>query len=148
MAYLYLARSTANLFDIDLSREAMEKAYRYSATASEKERLQIAAGYAELVERDPDKRIRLLREFVRKYPDEKYALFDLGRLLQGRREYPESIAVMERAVSLDPEFSFAVNQLAYAYAMSGDFDEALRLFGATRNSIPATSIRSTRSARP
>ena len=128
MAYLYLARSAVNLFDSDLAHDAMEKASRLSAKASEKERLSIAAGYAEIVERDPDKRIRLLQEFVRKYPDEKYALFDLGRLYQGRREYPESVAVMERAVALDPDFGFAVNQLAYSYAMMGDFDEALRLF--------------------
>jgi serine/threonine protein kinase/Flp pilus assembly protein TadD len=128
MAYLYLARSAVNLFDSDLARDAMEKAFRFSAKASEKERLTIAAGYAEIVEQDPDKRIRLLQELVRKYPDEKYALFDLGRLYQGRREYPESVAVMERAVALDPEFGFAVNQLAYSYALMGKFDEALRLF--------------------
>jgi len=128
MAYLYLARSAVNLFDSDLAHDAMEKAFRYSAKASEKERLTIAAGYAEIVERDPVKRIRLLQEFVRKYPEEKYALLDLGRLYQGRREYPEAVAVLERAVALDPEFGFAVNQLAYAHAMSGAFDEALRLF--------------------
>jgi serine/threonine protein kinase/tetratricopeptide (TPR) repeat protein len=128
MAHLYLARTAVNLFDMDLAHEAMEKAFRYSARASEKERLAIAAGYAEMIERDPDKRIRLLQEFVRKYPDEKYALFDLGRLFQGRREYPESITVMERAVALDPEYGFAVNQLAYSHAMMGNFDEALRLF--------------------
>jgi serine/threonine protein kinase/tetratricopeptide (TPR) repeat protein len=128
MAYLLLARTAVNLFDIDLAHDAMEKAFRYSAKASEKERLYIAAGYAETVEKDADKRIRLLRELVRKYPDEKYAFFDLGRLYQGRREYLESVAMLERAVALDPDFGFAVNQLAYSYAMMGDFDEALRLF--------------------
>jgi len=128
MAHLLLARTAVNLFDMDLAREAMEKAFRYSAKASEKERLYIAAGYAETIERDADKRIRLLQELVRKYPDEKYALLDLGRLYQGRREYPGSVAMLERAVALDPDFGFAVNQLAYSYAMMGDFDEALRLF--------------------
>ncbi|MGB8960309.1 MAG: protein kinase [Candidatus Aminicenantales bacterium] len=128
MAHLYLARSAVDLFDSDLAHDAMEKAFRFSARASERERLSIAAGYAEIVERDPDKRIRLLQELVRKYPDEKYALFDLGRLHQGRREYPESVAVMERALALDPEFGFAINQLAYSHALMGNYDEALRLF--------------------
>ncbi len=128
MAHLLLARTAVILFDIDLAHEAMEKAFRHSAKASEKERLSIAAGYAETVEKDADKRIRLLRELVRKYPDEKYALLDLGRLYQERREYPESVAMLGRAVALDPDFGFAVNQLAYSYAMMGDFDEALRLF--------------------
>ena len=128
MAHLLLARTAIILFDVDLAREAMEKAFRYSARASEKERLSIEAGYAEIVERDPEKRIRLLQELVRKYPDEKYALFDLGRLYQGRREYRESVAVIERAVALDPDFGFAINQLAYSYALMGNFDEALRFF--------------------
>ena len=128
IAYLFLARSAVNLMNTDLAHDAMEKAFRYSAKASEKERLMIAAGYAEIVERDPDKRIRILQEFVRKYPEEKYALLDLGRLYQGRQEYPEGVAVLERAVALDPEFGFAVNQLAYAHAMTGRYDEALRLF--------------------
>jgi serine/threonine protein kinase/tetratricopeptide (TPR) repeat protein len=129
MAHLYLARSAVNLFDSDLAHDAMEKAFRFSAKASERERLSIAAAYAETIEKDADKRIRLLQELVRKYPDEKYALLDLGRLYQGRREYPESVAMLEQAVALDPDFGFAVNQLAYSYAMMGDFDEALRLFG-------------------
>jgi serine/threonine protein kinase/tetratricopeptide (TPR) repeat protein len=128
MAHLLLARTAVILFDFDLAHDAMERASRYSDKASEKERLYIAAGYAETVEKDADKQIRLLRELVRKYPDEKYALLDLGRFYQGRREYPESVAMLGRAVALDPDFGFAVNQLAYSYAMMGDFDEALRLF--------------------
>jgi serine/threonine protein kinase/tetratricopeptide (TPR) repeat protein len=128
MAYLYLSRSATALFDIDLAREAMERAYRLSAKASEKERLFIAARYAETVERDPEKEVRALRELVRKYPDEKYAYFDLGTLHQERREYAESIAVLRRAVELDPDFGYAVNRLAYSHAFVGSYDEALRLF--------------------
>jgi serine/threonine protein kinase/tetratricopeptide (TPR) repeat protein len=128
MAYLLLSQTAVNLFDFDLGREAMEKAFRYAAKASEKERLYIAAGYAETIEKDTDRQLRLLQELVRKYPDEKYAFFALGRRYQERRAYPEAIAVMERSVALDPAFGFAVNQLAYAHAMSGNFDEALRLF--------------------
>ncbi len=128
MAYLLLSQTAVNLFDFDLGREAMEKAFRYAAKASEKERLYIAAGYAETIEKDTDRQLRLLQDLVRKYPDEKYAFFALGRRYQERRAYPEAIAVMERSVALDPTFGFAVNQLAYVHAMSGNFDEALRLF--------------------
>ena len=128
MAYLLLSQTAVNLFDFDLGRQAMEKAFRYAAKASEKERLYIAAGYAETIEKDTDKQQRLLQELVSKYPDEKYAFFALGRRYQERRAYPEAVAALERAVALDPDFGFAVNQLAYAHAMSGDFEEALRLF--------------------
>ncbi len=128
MAYLYLSLSATHLFDLDLAREALENAHRLSARASEKERLFIAARYAERIERDPGHEIRVLRELARKYPDEKYALFDLGWRLQERREYAESIAVLERAVGLDPDFGYAINRLAYSHALAGEFDEALRLF--------------------
>ena len=128
MAYLLLSQTAVNLFDFDRGHEAIENAFRYAAKASEKERLYISAGYAETIEKDTDKQLRLLQELVRKYPDEKYAYFALGRRHQERREYPEAVAALERSVALDPEFGFAINQLAYAHAMMGDFDEALRLF--------------------
>jgi serine/threonine protein kinase/tetratricopeptide (TPR) repeat protein len=127
MAHLILSRAAAYLYDSDLAQEAMEKAYRFSAKTSEKERLQIEAGYAETVERDAEKGIRLLRELVRKYPDEKYALFDLGRLSMERLDFAEAVAALERAVALDPEFGFALNQLAFARARRGEYEETLRL---------------------
>jgi len=128
MAYLLLSRADTNLFDPDGSRRALDKAFRFAARTSEKERLSIEAGYAAEIEGDTEKQIRILRELVRKYPDEKYALFDLGRTYQERRDFGSAMAPLERAVALDPEFGYAVNQLAYAHAMSGDFGEALRLF--------------------
>jgi len=128
MAHLFLALAANKLYDFGLGEKAMADAFRFSAKASEKERLTIEAAYAETIERDPDKRGRLLRELVRKYPDEKYALFDLGRLYMERLDYGEAAGVLNRALALDPEFAWAVNQLAYAKAMSGRFDEGLRLF--------------------
>jgi tetratricopeptide (TPR) repeat protein/TolB-like protein len=128
MAHLILSRVAAFLYDADLAQKAMEKAFRFSAKTSEKERLQIAAGYAETIERDAEKGMRLLRELVRKYPDEKYALFDLGRLSMERRDFAEAVAALDRAVALDPEFGFALNQLAFARARRGEYEEALRLF--------------------
>ena len=128
MAHLVLSQAAEALYDFKRSEEALGKAFRYSVKASEKERFYIAAKYAEMVEDDPEKQLRLLQELVRKYPDEKYALFELGRISQNRRNYPEAIAALQRAIRLDPEFSFAINQMAYAYALTGKFEEALRLF--------------------
>ncbi len=39
-----------------------------------------------------------------------------------------AVAGFEKAISLDPEFGFAVNQLAYVHAKAGRYAEALRLF--------------------
>jgi len=129
IAHQVLSDAANLLGDFNLQEEALRDAYRHSAKASEKERLYIAAKYAQTIDRDPDKRLRLLLELVRKYPDEKYAFFELGRHYEGRRDYPVAIAALKQAIALDPDFGVAINHLAYVHAKMGQFDEAIRLFG-------------------
>jgi serine/threonine protein kinase/Flp pilus assembly protein TadD len=129
IAHQVLSEAANMLSDFNLQEKALRDAYRYSAKASEKERLYIAAKYAQSIDRDPDKRLRLLLELVRKYPDEKYAFFELGRHYEGRRDYPGAIAALKQAIALDPDFGAAINHLAYVHAKMGQFDEAIRLFG-------------------
>ncbi len=129
IAHQVLSEAANTLGDFNLREKALRDAYRYSAKASEKERLFIAARYAQTIDRDPDKRLRLLLELVRKYPDEKYAFYELGRHYEGCRDYPGSIAVLKQAIALDPDFGVAINHLAYVHAKMGQFDEAIRLFG-------------------
>ncbi len=126
--YLVLSHAVYELGDFNRRDEALAKAYRYSAAASEKERLYIAAEYARLKEHDPDKQRQLLLELVRKYPDEKYAHYALGFLYEGLRDYAAADDAYRKAIALDPEFGYAINQLAYVQAKLGRFDEALRLF--------------------
>ncbi len=128
LAYQVLSEVAYALLDFNGRDEALKNAFRFSAKASEKERLDIAAKHAQVIEHNEDKRFGLLQELVRKYPDEKYAYFELGRDYVGRREYPEAVAAFGRAIALDPNFGFAINQLAYLHAQRGQYDEALRLF--------------------
>ena len=128
MAHMFLSRTAQALVDFTGQTAALREAYRLSAGASEKERLYIASYHALTIEQDPEKRLRLLRELIRKYPDEKYAYFDLGRVLDDREDPDGAIAALEKALALDPEFGFAINQLAYVRAKMGQFDEARRLF--------------------
>jgi serine/threonine protein kinase/tetratricopeptide (TPR) repeat protein len=128
LAYLILSQVAGQVGDTRLGDEALRNAFRHSTTVSEKERLLIAAIYAQKIERDQDKELRLLLELVRKYPEEKYAHYSLGFLYDGRREYGPAIAAFRKAIALDPNFGYAINQLAYVHAKIGQFDEALRLF--------------------
>jgi serine/threonine protein kinase/Flp pilus assembly protein TadD len=128
LAHQVLSLTAASLNDFKRRDQALQDAYRCAARASEKERLYIAANYAQTIERNEDKRFRLLQELVLKYPTEKYALFELGRLRDSRGEFPEAIGALEKAIALDPEFGFALNLLAYVQAKLGKFEEALRLF--------------------
>jgi serine/threonine protein kinase/tetratricopeptide (TPR) repeat protein len=128
IAYQILASADFNLLDFNGRDEALKSAFRYSAKASEKERLYIAAEYAKTIEGDDAKCFGLLQELARKYPDEKYAHFELGRCYEDLRNHREAVAAFGRAIALDPEFSLAINQLAYVHAGLGQYDEALRLF--------------------
>ena len=128
VAYLYLGKVASAVADTKALTEAYEMAKKYAEKASEKERLFIEAEYASAVERDPEKRLRLLEELTRKYPQEKEFHTDLGLVYDGRLRYPEAIAEYEKALTLDPNFGPALNQAGYDYAAVGELEKALQYF--------------------
>jgi len=128
VAYLYLGKVAAELYDTQAMTAAYEMAKKYSEKATEKERLYIEAGYAGAVEGDPEKRLRLLLELTKKHPQEKQFYSELGLLYQGRGRYPEAIQAYEKALALDPVFGTALNQAGYAYAEIGDLEKAIQYF--------------------
>jgi len=128
VAYLYLGKVAGELHDTKAQIEACEMAKKYSEKATEKERLYIEAGYASVVERNPEKRLRILLELTKKYSQEKLFHYDLGFIYEVRAKYPEAIKEYEKALALDPNFGFAVNQAGYVYAQIGDFEKAIQYF--------------------
>ncbi len=128
VAYIYLGKVAAELFDTKAQTEAYEMAYKYSEEATEKERLYIEALYAGVIERDSEKRLRLLDELVKKYPQEKQFHYDLGRFYESRAKYPEAIVEHEKALTLDPDFGPALNQTGYDYSAIGELEKALQYF--------------------
>ena len=127
-AYLWLGKVYGDLLEGSAREEAYKKAKEYSAKAPEKERLYIEASYASAVENNMEKRFNILREIAQKYPDEKQIHFDLGLFFHGRYMYPEAIKEYEKALAIDPRYGAALNDLAYVYADSGDFEKALDCF--------------------
>jgi tetratricopeptide (TPR) repeat protein/TolB-like protein len=127
-AYNLLSKIADRLLDFHARKEALEKAKTYSAKATESERLFIEARYASLIENDFAKQLRLMKELVVKYPEDKLASFELGVLLFNSRLYPEAIPELEKAIAIDTNFSPAINELGYAYARMGDFAKAAQSF--------------------
>jgi tetratricopeptide (TPR) repeat protein len=128
IAYYVLSEAARSLLDHAARNAALEKAKTYSARATERERLFIEADYAGTIERDVDKRLGLLKELVTKYPDDKDAHFELAFFFSGYDRYPEAIIEYEKAIAIDPRFGFAINQVGYAYAATGDFARAADCF--------------------
>jgi serine/threonine protein kinase/tetratricopeptide (TPR) repeat protein len=125
VAYLYLGKVAAELYDMKSRSEAFEMAKKFSARATEKERLYIEAAYAGSIEKNSEKQFRLLEELAKKYPQEKQVHFEIGSYFDARNKNPEAIAEYEKAVSLDPNFGSALNAAGYAYANIGNFEKAI-----------------------
>ena len=128
VAYLYLGKVAAEIYDSKARNDAYEMAKKFSARATEKERLYIEAAYAGSIEKNSEKKFRLLEELTRKYPQEKQAHNEIGLFYDARRKYPEALAEYEKALALDPNFGSALNQAGYGYAAIGDFEKAIRYF--------------------
>jgi serine/threonine protein kinase/tetratricopeptide (TPR) repeat protein len=129
VAYLYLAEASFVVIDLIAREEALRKAKELSARATEKERLFIEANYASVIERDSAKKRRLLLELTAKYPEEKYAYYELGSQFFSTARFSEAVQEFEKAVALDPTFGPAFNLLGYSYARAGDFAKAEAAFG-------------------
>ncbi len=128
VAFLYLARANASVGNVEERDRAIEQAMKHSGRATEKERLYIQAYHMRIIERDAEKGIRLLREIAARYPKEKRAYYDLGVIFVSRLMLEEAIVELERALVLDPNYGIALNQLAYVYAYTEDFEKSIETF--------------------
>ena len=81
LAYRDLASLNLRSGDMEAFHATITKARELSARAPEKDRLYIEAVYAQHIDRDPDKRFRILQEIAAKYPKEKDIHLALTALL-------------------------------------------------------------------
>jgi tetratricopeptide (TPR) repeat protein len=128
MAYLYLATVYNWLGDNKARYEALEKAKIHSQKTTEKERLYIEASYAGTIERDPEKRLRALKDIVKKFPREKKVHFFLGMYYQFKKMFNQAIDEYNKALELDPAYGDAMNHLAYTYSDMRNFEKAIEYF--------------------
>jgi serine/threonine protein kinase/tetratricopeptide (TPR) repeat protein len=124
MAYFRLGVSMFTRGDPE-GRLLLDKAVRYSNGVARRDQY-IIKGYQALLTGDTDRGIRNLRRLVEDYPDEKEAYYYLGSVYWGQNKDPaEVIALLERAVEIDPQYKDPYNMLAYAYEAAGDFERSI-----------------------
>jgi len=68
--------------------------------------------------------IAAMNDLLAKYPRDQQLAYLAGDWLDGQHRYQQSMAVLERAVALYPNYAAALNDLAYAYAYTGNFEKA------------------------
>jgi tetratricopeptide (TPR) repeat protein len=71
--------------------------------------------------------IAAMNDLLAMYPQDHRTAFLAGRWLVHQRRYAQGIFVLEHALTLFPEYPAALNELAYAYAFSGNFEKAYGL---------------------
>jgi len=128
VAHLYLAWTHTRLRDRKARDEAFEKAKAYSDRATPRQRLYIDAAYARTIEQDSEKELRLLHEIVRSYPDEKRAHHRLAGYYRAQGRFYQAIEGYKRVLELDPDYGWAINELAYMYTDVEDFEKASEYF--------------------
>ncbi|MFC2084999.1 protein kinase [Bacteroidota bacterium] len=124
-AYLYLAWVNYQLGDSKSGEYNCRRAKEFSHKATDKERMYIDAYWATRVEKDPDKRFRILLEMKEKYSKEKRVYYSLGNYYDGKKSYDKAIAHYNKALELDPDYGPAINVLAYLYGDMGNFEMAI-----------------------
>jgi tetratricopeptide (TPR) repeat protein len=79
-------------------------------------------------DKERKKYFEILQEISKKYPEEKRIHFDLALYYLGRSMQDDAEAELKKAIELDPEYGYALNQLAYMYSNKNDFEKALEYF--------------------
>ncbi len=128
IAYLYQARTHAALAEDEAADALYEKAKMYAGRAGEKDRMYIESAYAERIENNPEKRVRILKEIIDKFPQEKEARAYLGWYYAGRKQYDLAIKTYKNVLEMDPEYGFVLNLMAYTYCDMREFDKAADYF--------------------
>jgi len=71
--------------------------------------------------------IASMNDLLAMYPQDHRTAFLAGRWLMHQHRYAQATFVLEKAVTLFPDYPAALNELAYAYAASGKFEKASAL---------------------
>ncbi|MCI0595857.1 MAG: tetratricopeptide repeat protein, partial [candidate division Zixibacteria bacterium] len=112
--------------DLTAQRTALEKARQLKDRVTEKERLQIEAQYAWIVEVNLSRAAEIMEKLLQKYPHEQNVYDDLGRIYQFLGDYKKQEQTYLNALKQDSLDKLLWNSLAYCYARSGRKMEALQ----------------------
>ncbi len=125
-AHLLLMLTYSNLREIEKEQESLDKAILYSGKVSEKERLKIEEMVVAYRENDPAKRIHILEQMIERFPYEKDARYSLAWYYYwDLYNYDEAREQYNILLSLDPDYSIALRDMANLHSELREFDEAV-----------------------
>jgi tetratricopeptide (TPR) repeat protein len=125
MAYLNLAGSLRNLGEMESGYAALKKAKKFSARATEKERLYIEGAYARLIERDFEKAFSILKKMVKKYPKEKSSHYGLANVYWYKGLFNLALEEYNKALELDPYDGKTIHAIAVTYLRLRNYEKTI-----------------------
>jgi len=126
LAYYYLARAYGYLGNVTEMEEATANFKKYGKKLKGREGLFIEAILVR--KKNPEKFHKILLKLAEKYPKWKRIYFELALYHEQKGELDEAIALLNKALELDPNYGYALNQLAYEHSYKNEYDKALEYF--------------------
>jgi tetratricopeptide (TPR) repeat protein len=90
--------------------------------------------------------ISAMNDMLEMYPKDKRLYYLAGNWLMGEHNYDQAEKLFRHALSIDPKYPAALNDLAYAYARNGQFADAFEAMDRYVALLPASRIRRIRMA--
>ena len=119
IGYIYAVR----LHEYDKGKTYLEKAFQLSNRLTDKDRLYIAAWYANS-RLDAPGAIETYRQLIAAYPTEIEAYQRLGGLLKAQEKPDEALAVINQGLTVDPLSRDSYNLQGHIYVRLGKYSEA------------------------
>ncbi len=140
MAYRWLFRCYYWLEEHEAGRKFLVRARELSHKATERERLWIEADYAVFIEKDYEKRVRILEQITKKFPREKGAYYSQGHYYHWiNRDLPKAMEMYRKELELNPDHGQALNGLGFAYASLRNFEKALEFLNRYASVLPGST---------
>src|SRR5271154_3160639 len=68
--------------------------------------------------------IAAMNDLLAKYPHDQRLAYLAGDWLMQQQRYEQAVVVLERALAINPDYAAALNDVAYGYADTGNFEKA------------------------
>jgi tetratricopeptide (TPR) repeat protein len=107
--------------------EALKKVKTFSHKATERGKLYIDRNYARYIEKDQEKALKILHQIAEKYPKEKGPHYSLGRYYENR-DLEKALEEYKKTLELDPNHSYAHNQIGYVYLNLSNYEKSIEHF--------------------
>jgi pentatricopeptide repeat protein len=123
-AYLRLIHGYSQEGMVKEAMQIYEKLQQLKAHATEQDLYYIALMDARL-KGDLQSMIAVHEEWLKKYPDDREANFNLATLFYSLNDHHRSIQNLGKTLQIDPNYKLAINQMGYEHAFIGNLTKAI-----------------------